>query len=162
MPTLAASINLVGIPPLSLEEFRQFHPGSVVNLFLAATLPLGEYDSRNLVNLGSNRWTFRVALPMMHPFEWIPGKLMTLELVPNLHFFTENPYQGRSAERNAEIVESLGIAQLQFFTQVGCWLPLWRDRCTERLRFGWNLIPPEADQPVLESGWQRLGDILFP
>lgn len=90
-PTVAASINLVGIPPLSLEEFRQFRPGSVVNLFLSATLPLGEYDSRNLVNLGSNRWTFRVGLPMMHPLEWIPGKLTTLELVPNLSFFTENP-----------------------------------------------------------------------
>lgn len=89
-PTIAASINLVGIPPMSLEEFRQFRPGSVVNLFLAATIPLGEYDPLNLVNLGSNRWTFRVAAPMMHPFEWIPGKLTTLELVPNLHFFSEN------------------------------------------------------------------------
>ncbi len=90
-PTVAASINLVGIPPLSREQFREFQPGSVVNLFLAATLPLGEYDSRNLVNLGSNRWAFRVGLPMMHPLEWIPGKLTTLELVPNLNFFTENP-----------------------------------------------------------------------
>jgi hypothetical protein len=90
-PTVAASINLVGIPPLSVEEFRVFQPGSVVNLFLAATLPLGEYDSSNLVNLGSNRWAFRVGLPMMYPFEWIPGKLTTLELVPNLNFFTENP-----------------------------------------------------------------------
>jgi hypothetical protein len=90
-PTVAASINLVGIPPLSVEEFRVFQPGSVVNLFLAATLPFGEYDSSNLVNLGSNRWAFRVGLPMMYPFEWIPGKLTTLELVPNLNFFTENP-----------------------------------------------------------------------
>jgi hypothetical protein len=90
-PTIAASINLMGIPPLSLEEFREYRPGTVVNLFLAATLPLGEYDSQNLVNLGSNRWAFRVGVPIVHPLEWIPGKLTTLELVPNLHFFTENP-----------------------------------------------------------------------
>jgi hypothetical protein len=89
-PTLAASINLMGTPPLSQAQFRKFRPGTVVNLFLAATLPLGEYDSLNLVNLGSNRWAFRLGVPIFHPLEWIPGKLTTLELVPNLHIFTEN------------------------------------------------------------------------
>jgi len=90
-PTIAASINLLGQPPLAFEEFREFRPGTVVNLFLAATLPLGEYDEQNLVNLGSNRWAFRVGVPIIHPLEWIPGKLTTLELIPNLSFFTENP-----------------------------------------------------------------------
>jgi len=89
-PTIAVSINLMGIPPLSQEEFREYRPGTVVNLFLAATLPLGEYEADNLVNLGSNRWAFRLGLPIIHPIDWIPGKLTTLELVPNLHFFTEN------------------------------------------------------------------------
>jgi len=90
-PSIGVSINLKGIPPLSLEEFREYRPGTVVNLFLAATLPLGEYDSRNRVNLGSNRWAFRVGVPIVHPLEWVPGKLATLEFVPNLYFFTENP-----------------------------------------------------------------------
>jgi hypothetical protein len=90
-PTIGVSINLKGNPPLSLDEFREFRPDTVVNLFLAATLPLGEYDSRNLVNLGSNRWAFRVGVPIVHRLGWVPGKLTTLELVPNLYFFTENP-----------------------------------------------------------------------
>jgi hypothetical protein len=89
-PTIAAAINLMGIPPLSQEEFREYRPGTVVNLFLSATLPLGEYNTGNLINLGSNRWTFRLGVPIVHPLDWIPGKLTTLELVPNLLFFTEN------------------------------------------------------------------------
>jgi len=93
-PTVAASINLLGLPPLALEKFREFRPGTVVNLFLAATLPLGEYDQENRVNLSSNRWSFRVGVPIVHPLEWVSGKLTTLELVPNLHFFTENQDTG--------------------------------------------------------------------
>jgi hypothetical protein len=89
-PTALISINLKGVPPLSLEEFREFKPGTVVNLLMAATMPLGEYDSRNLVNLGSNRWAFRLAVPITFPFEWLPGKQSTLELVPSLKVFTKN------------------------------------------------------------------------
>ncbi len=89
-PILAASINLRGLPPMSLDEFQVYTPGTVVNLFLAVTLPLGEYDSSNLVNLGSNRWTIRVGVPVVHPLELFAGKKTTLELVPNLHLFTEN------------------------------------------------------------------------
>ncbi len=89
-PILAASINLLGLPAMSIEEFRVHKPGTVVNLFLSVTLPLGEYDDQNLVNLGSNRWTIRVGVPVVRPLELFAGKKTTLELVPNLHFFTEN------------------------------------------------------------------------
>jgi len=76
-PFIGASINLAGLPPMTVQEFRQFEPGTVINFLFGASLPLGEYDSENLVNLGSNRWTLRFALPL-------------LELIPNLHVYTEN------------------------------------------------------------------------
>jgi len=89
-PTIAASINLVGLPPMTLDEFRAFTPRTTVNLLLAATLPLGEYDPENLTNLSANRYTFRVGAPIVHPLEWLPGRTTTLELTPSLHVFTEN------------------------------------------------------------------------
>jgi len=89
-PTIAASLNLVGLPPMALDEFRSFKPTTTVNLFMAVTLPLGEYDPLNLVNLGANRFAFRVGLPIVHPVELFPGKKTTLELVPNLIVFSEN------------------------------------------------------------------------
>jgi hypothetical protein len=92
-PIIAASINLVGLPPLSPDAFRSFAPGTMVNLFLAATLPLGEYDPENLVNLGANRYAFRIALPIVHSLDWFT-RPTGLELVPNLHLFTENDDTG--------------------------------------------------------------------
>jgi len=89
-PFLGASINLKGLPPMKLDEFRAWQPDTTVSLLLGLTLPLGEYDSENAVNLGSNRWALRVGVPIVHPVAWIPGKLTTLELTPNLRVFTEN------------------------------------------------------------------------
>lgn len=96
-PIIAASINLHGVPPLSWEEFQAFRPGTTVNLFLSATLPLGEYDPENLVNLGANRYAFRVGLPIVHPLTRFKRKT-ALELVPNVHFFTENDDTGLKQE----------------------------------------------------------------
>jgi len=93
-PTIAASINLLGLPPLRPEAFRDYQPQTVVNLFLALTLPLGEYTDLNLVNLGSNRYTLRVGFPVVHPVDLFAGKRTTLELVPNLHLFSENKSTG--------------------------------------------------------------------
>jgi hypothetical protein len=89
-PTILALVNLFGLPPMSLDEFRSFTPVTTVNLLLGLTLPLGEYDSQELTNLGANRYAFRVGLPIAHPLELFPGRTTTLELMPNLHIFTEN------------------------------------------------------------------------
>ena len=89
-PTVAAAINLYGLPPMTLEEFRAFTPRTMVSLLLAATLPLGEYDPENITNLGANRYAFRVGVPIVHPLQLFGGKETTLELTPSLHLFTEN------------------------------------------------------------------------
>lgn len=72
-PFLGTSINLKGLPPMELNEFRAWQPETTVNLLLGLTLPLGEYDSKNAVNPGSNRWALRIGVPIVHPIAWIPG-----------------------------------------------------------------------------------------
>ena len=57
-PTLKLSVNFVGSPALRLSEFRNYRQSTVVGASLATTIPVGQYDSDKLINLGSNRWSF--------------------------------------------------------------------------------------------------------
>ena len=87
---IGALINLKGLPPMSREEFQQFEPRTVFHLLLGASLPLGEYDRSNVVNLGSNRYTFRIGLPVIHTISWGKGNRTSWEITPSIFFFTEN------------------------------------------------------------------------
>lgn len=89
-PYVGVSVNLSGLPPLDRESFREFVPGPTVSFLFGAFLPLGEYDSENIINLGANRWTLRFALPITKPFSGFRGLPGSLELIPNVMFFTEN------------------------------------------------------------------------
>lgn len=89
-PVIAASINLRGLPPMTLDEFRAFTPGPAMSLLLSATLPLGEYDQENLTNLGANRYSLRVGLPISYPAELFKWGKTEFELVPSISFFTRN------------------------------------------------------------------------
>ncbi len=44
------------------------------------------------MNIGTNRWTFRVGLPITARLSktWAPGKTTTLEMLPSLDLFTPN------------------------------------------------------------------------
>jgi hypothetical protein len=89
-PFVGASINLFGSPPMEFSEFSEFKPGLKIDFLAGAMLPLGEYESDKVINLGANRWTFRLGLPIVYPFEGLGGRRASLELVPNLLLFTEN------------------------------------------------------------------------
>jgi hypothetical protein len=93
-PSLLALVNLVGLPPMSVEEFSQWQPEMTVGLLLALTLPWGEYNRLNAINLGSNRYTLRLGLPVQRPFNGLRGRPATLEFTPSVHFFTENDATG--------------------------------------------------------------------
>ena len=56
---LRLSVNLLGAPALSLSEFRDYRQDTIVGLSLVVTAPTGQYDSTKLVNVGTNRWSFK-------------------------------------------------------------------------------------------------------
>jgi len=53
------SVNLLGAPALSLKEFRDYRQDTIVGASLTVTAPTGQYDNTKLVNIGTNRWTFK-------------------------------------------------------------------------------------------------------
>lgn len=89
-PYIGFSVNLFGLPPLDHEAYRDFQPGLKVNFLLAAIPPLGEYDVTNPVNLGANRWSVRLGLPVTQSFTGFRGLPGTLELIPDMLLFSEN------------------------------------------------------------------------
>lgn len=84
-PLLRLSVNLYGAPALTLEDFPTYHQDLIVGVSLQMTAPLGQYDSNRLLNVGTNRWSFKPEIGVSKA--WGP---LTLEVIPGITFFTPN------------------------------------------------------------------------
>lgn len=64
------AVNLVGAPPLSDKDFDAYRANTdietIVGLGLAVQLPTGEYKKSKLINIGTNRFTFRPQVGVVH------------------------------------------------------------------------------------------------
>ena len=84
-PRLRLSMLLYGAPALTLDEFRDYQPELIVGSSVEVTPPLGKYESDKLVNVGTNRWSFKPELGVSKT--WGP---VTLELAGGVRFYTYN------------------------------------------------------------------------
>lgn len=102
-------LGLIGTPALKLPEFARQAQSFQVSAFASVSLPVGDYDSDRLLNLGTNVWALRLGMPMVVPFGK-PGRSTYLEIHPSVTFYEDNDDPGGGA-RNREqdplwIVES--------------------------------------------------------
>jgi Putative MetA-pathway of phenol degradation len=82
---LRIAANLIGSPALTPREFAARKPTTVLGTSLSIVAPIGQYDPRRLVNLGSNRWAFKPEMGLSHPIgDW------TLELIGGAWLFSDN------------------------------------------------------------------------
>jgi hypothetical protein len=51
--------NLIGGPALTPAEFAQREPTTTVGVSLAVRAPTGDYNPQHLLNIGSDRWSFK-------------------------------------------------------------------------------------------------------
>jgi hypothetical protein len=58
-PRLRFSVNLYGAPALSLQEFAHYRQDLIIGASLQVSAPLGQYNPDKLVNIGTNRWSFK-------------------------------------------------------------------------------------------------------
>ena len=78
-------INLIGSPALHPKEFAAYKARTVVGASVTVIAPSGQYDSRRLVNLSSNRWAFKPEVGLSKPAgRW------TLEMAGGAWLFTAN------------------------------------------------------------------------
>lgn len=53
------SVNLYGAPAMNLKEFARYKQDLIVGVSLQVSAPTGQYDDTRVVNIGSNRWSFK-------------------------------------------------------------------------------------------------------
>lgn len=83
-------LNLYGAPSVDLEGYMKTKYNWIIDLQLGVKAPTGKYDKDKLVNLGTNRWQFKVGFPMMKFFNWGTAKVTSIEMLPSVSFFTNN------------------------------------------------------------------------
>jgi hypothetical protein len=86
---LRFAINLYGAPPLEGKEFAVYRAKvdveTIVGTALVVQLPTGDYMDDKLINLGTNRYTFRPQLGVVHN----RGK-WSMELTGEVLLYTDN------------------------------------------------------------------------
>jgi hypothetical protein len=85
-PGLRISYNLYGSRALSPQEFKKRTSRTVVGISVIITVPLGQYDPGILINIGTNRWSFKPQIGFSRAV-----RSWTFVLYLGGYFFTENP-----------------------------------------------------------------------
>jgi hypothetical protein len=58
-PRMKLSVNLVGGRAVTVRDFAKVERPTIVGVSVVVVPPLGQYDPNKLINLGSNRWSFK-------------------------------------------------------------------------------------------------------
>ncbi|MGZ8226814.1 MAG: transporter [Methylococcaceae bacterium] len=90
-------VNFYGAPALSSKDFAAYQQNLIIGGSLAVTAPGGQYDTDKLVNLGTNRWSFKPEIGVSRAW----GSLTT-ELAAGVIVFTDNnePFQGETLQQD--------------------------------------------------------------
>jgi hypothetical protein len=84
-PRFRVSVNFIGAPAMSLSEFARYRQDLIVGTSLQVSAPWGRYDPDRLINIGTNRWSYKPELGLskaIGPF--------TAEFAAAVTVFTDN------------------------------------------------------------------------
>nr|WP_233839290.1 transporter [Paraburkholderia sp. ZP32-5] len=95
------SVNLLGGPALTPEEFAHRTPGTIVGMSLTVVAPTGQYEPAHLVNIGTHRWAFKPEFGISQPFgNWFA------EVMTGVWLFTDNTsFLGNRRRAQAPLAE---------------------------------------------------------
>jgi hypothetical protein len=101
-PVLRLAWNFYGAPALSTAEFASYRQDLIAGASLVVTAPFGQYDSTRVVNIGTNRWSFKPELGVSQALgAW------TIELAGGVTFFTRNGDFFNGNSRSQEPIHSV-------------------------------------------------------
>lgn len=84
-PRLRMSVIFIGGPALPLSGFKDYKQNFVMGASMQVYFPIGQYDPEKLVNLGTNRFTFKPEIGISKTI-----KQLILELALAGQFYTVN------------------------------------------------------------------------
>ena len=112
---------LKGGQALSISQFENYKPASSLGLSLSITAPTGLYNTNKILNLGSDRWSFKPELAFSLPFgpdqKWEFDAYGTSPSIQTIPLIVE----GRSSA-NSHCLDSKGTSAILSTTEPGC---LW-------------------------------------
>ncbi len=101
---LGGAFCLYGMPAMTLDEYPRFDPGFALAILTRVSAPSGEYDSSQPINLGANRWSVQLGVPIFYYVgeSLLDEDLTTFEFLPSVTLFTDNddPFGGDSLEQD--------------------------------------------------------------
>ena len=114
----ALTALLKGGPALGVAQFADYKPATTVGVSLTVTAPTGQYNSNKLLNLGTDRWSFKPEIAVSHPFgheqKW------QCDLYAHAYFFTDNTsYHGREILRQQPLPGLEG--HMSYFVAKNVW-----------------------------------------
>jgi hypothetical protein len=84
-PRLRLAVNLYGAPTMTPREFASYRQRLLVGVSFVAVPPLGQYDPTKVINLGTNRWSFKPEIGLSQTYgKWV------IEFMAGAWFFTDN------------------------------------------------------------------------
>ena len=157
-------MNLYGAPALSLEEFAAYRQDLIVGASLAVSAPLGQYDEDRVVNIGTNRWSFKPELGLSRPAgRWV------VELYAGAWLFSDNSdFLGGSLRQQDPILTFQTHVSYQFRPRL--WLAgnatyytggrttvdgVEKADLQRNSRFGLTLALPVKQRGGLKVSWAR-------
>jgi hypothetical protein len=100
-PKFKFATNLYGAPAMGPREFAAYRQRLLVGVSLTVMPPLGQYDPTKLVNLGTNRWSFKPELGLSRSYgKWV------VEGMAGIWLFTDNTNfaGGRTREQDGIVI----------------------------------------------------------
>lgn len=119
-PLFRISLVLVGGQAMGVSEFFKHEPKKFkLGVSFRIRPPLGQYDPTKLLNLGANRWAFKIAVAASYTIK----KKLTFEGHLVSWFFTENKqfYNGNTKSQKPMIGAQLHIS---YVFKPGIWLAI--------------------------------------
>ncbi|MBL8419637.1 MAG: transporter [Dechloromonas sp.] len=150
-PKFRLSVNLYGAPALTLKEFQDYEQDLFIGASLQVSAPSGQYDDSRLVNIGTNRWSFKPEIGISQAMgPW------TLELQAAVTFFTDNDDFLAGNTRSQDPIYSLQGHAIYGFRS-GIWASLDATYFTG----GRTALNGEKSND-LQQNWRLGGTLAFP
>jgi hypothetical protein len=106
-----------GGPALTAAEFQNYRPTTTLGGSLTVTAPTGSYNSNRILNLGSDRWSFKPEIALTYPFG--PDQNWKLNAYANIFFYTDNTgYRGKEILRQEPLPGLEGHISYSFSDRV--------------------------------------------
>jgi hypothetical protein len=143
-----ASFELLGLlsggPAIRAEEMAKHMRTTSMGASLTVTVPTGEYNANELLNLGAHRWSFKPEIGVSYPFG--PEKDWAADAYINVSFFTVN-----TAYRGAKVLRQEPLLGLEGHISYRINPRLWAS-LDSRYAFGGATVVNGLDQDNSQEG----------